>query len=176
MGHGRDRGVSATYDFAGEQYFSPIRSRHITIRGTHGEVADDRVTSILEPGEPVVLPITRGDTGVDGDLEGHHLRDIRLGDRMLWRDPFGGARLSDDELAVATVLRAMRRYVNEGTPFYGIADAAEDQYLSELVHEAARTGRPQSSSERVWSASASLLARTAESDVRNERTDIADSH
>jgi hypothetical protein len=57
----------------------------------------------------------------------HHLRAITLGERVLWRNPFGDARLSDDELAVATVLRAMRRYVNEGVEFYGIPDAAEDQ-------------------------------------------------
>ena len=104
-----------------------------------------------------MLPLTRGDTGLDGDLEGHHLRDIRLGDRVLWRNPFGGARLSDDELAVATVLRAMRRFVTDGVPFYGIADAAEDQYLSELVHGAARTGRPTQSGDRAWSSTSSVL-------------------
>jgi len=153
--------VTATYDFAGEQYFSPIRSRQITIRGTHGEVADDRVVSIREPGNPIVLPITRADTGLDGDLEGHHLRDIRLGEQVLWRDPFGGLRLSDDELAVATVLHAMRRFVDDGVPFYGIADAAEDQYLSELMHEAARAGRMQRSGERAWAELPSALARPA---------------
>ena len=136
-----ERGVSAVYDFTGEQYFSPIRSRRMPVRGTHGELAEDRVVTMREPGEPVVLRIARADTGLDGDLGGHHLRAIALGDAVLWRNPFGAARLSDDELAVATVLRAMRRYVTEGDEFYGIADAAEDQYLSELVHDAARTGQ-----------------------------------
>jgi predicted dehydrogenase len=154
-----ERGVTATYDFAGEQYFSPIRSRHITIRGTHGELADDRVVSMLEPGEPVVQRITRADTGLDGDLEGRHLRAITLGERVLWRNPFGDVRLSDDELAVATVLRAMRRSVNDGVEFYGIADAAEDQYLSELMQEAARTGQAVTSGTRAWSDLRSLLAR-----------------
>ena len=85
---------------------------------------------------------------------------VRLGDRVLWRNPFGDARLSDDELAVATALRAMRRFVTEGVPFYGIADAAEDQYLSELVHEAARTGRLMRSGDRAWGALPSLLTTT----------------
>ena len=152
-----DRGVSAVYDFAGEQYFSPIRSRRMAVRGTHGELAEDRVTSIREPGEPVVLPLVRTATGVDGDLDGYHLRDVRLGETVLWRTPFGAARLSDDELAVAAVLRAMARYVEDGTPFYGIADAAEDQYLDELMHRAAQEQRTLTSTPQAWSGLPSVL-------------------
>jgi hypothetical protein len=77
---------------------------------------------------------------------------------VLWRDPFGGARLSDDELAVATVLRAMRAFALDGTPFYGIADAAEDQYLAELVHRAAASGEPVTGTPQAWSTAASVLA------------------
>ena len=154
-----DRGVSAVYDFTGEQYFSPIRSRSMAIRGTHGELAEDRVTAIREPGDPFSLPLVRNATGIDGDLEGHHLRDIRLGETVLWRSPFGTARLSDDELAVATVLRSMAAFVADGTSFYGIADAAEDQYLDELIHRAASEGRTVTSVPQAWSSLPSVLAR-----------------
>ena len=153
----KDRGISAVYDFTGEQYFSPIRSRRMSVRGTHGELAEDRVVSIRVPGRPVVLPLVRDATGVDGDLRGHHLRDVGLGDTVLWRNPFGAARLSDDELAVATVLRSMRTYVEHGTSFYGIADAAEDQYLDELVHRAAAEGRTVTSTPQAWSSLPSVL-------------------
>jgi predicted dehydrogenase len=153
----QDRGVDAVYDFAGEQYFSPIRSRRFAVRGTHGKLADDRVVSIRVPGRPVVEHLTRDATGIDGDLSGLHLRAVSLGDTELWRTPFGGARLSDDELAVATVLRAMRSFVADGTPFYGIADAAEDQYLSELVQRAAAEGRTVTSTPQAWSHLPSVL-------------------
>jgi predicted dehydrogenase len=152
-----DRGVSAVYDFTGEQYFSPIRSRRMAVRGTHGELAEDRVTAIAEPGEPFSLPLVRTATGVDGDLDGYHLRDVRLGETVLWRNPFAGARLSDDELAVATVLRSMATYVEDGTPFYGIADAAEDQYLDELIHRSAAEGRSLTSAPQAWSSLPSVL-------------------
>jgi predicted dehydrogenase len=152
-----ERGVTATYDFSGEQYFSPLRSRSMTVRGTHGELVGDRVTFVKEPGEPVVLPLVRSDTGLDGDLAGHFLRDVRLGEQALWRSPFGPARLSDDELAIAAVLRAMRTFVTDGTPFYGIADAAEDQYLAELVQQAAASGGAVEGTARRWGSMPSLL-------------------
>jgi hypothetical protein len=76
---------------------------------------------------------------------------------VLWRTPFGAARLSDDELAVAAVLRSMARYVEDGTPFYGIADAAEDQYLDELMHRAAREQRTLTSTPQAWSGLPSVL-------------------
>lgn len=154
----QDRGVSAVYDFTGEQYFSPIRSRRLSVRGTHGELAEDRVVSIRVPGQPVAVPLVRNATGVDGDLGGYHLRDIGLGDTVLWRSPFGAARLSDDEIAVATVLRAMSTYADGGAPFYGIADAAEDQYLDELIHRAAAEQRTVTSTPQAWSHLPSALA------------------
>ena len=151
----RDRSV--VYDFTGEQYFSPIRSRRMAVRGTLGELAEDRLTVMRAPGETTTLPLVRTDTGLDGDLGGHDLRDVRLGDEVLWRNAFDGARLSDDELAVAAVLRRMRDFVTGGTAFYGIADAAEDQYLSELVHRSAAEGRPLTSTPQSWSALPSQL-------------------
>ncbi len=152
-----DRALSAAYDFTGEQYFSPIRSRRMAIRGTHGELAEDLVTAIRQPGEPFSLPLVRNATGVDGDLGGYHLRDVRLSETVLWRTRFGTARLADDELAVATVLRSMATYVDDGTPFYGIADAAEDQYLDELIHRSASEGRTVTSTPQAWSSLPSVL-------------------
>lgn len=148
--HWPDRGRSATYDFTGEQYFSPIRTRHIAIQGTHGELVDDRVHLIDSPGEPVTLPLTREQTGADGDLQGFTLRAIRLGAETMWRSDLGPARLADDEIAVAGVLRAMAGYVSGGTSFYGIAEAAEDLYLTELVARAVAAGAAVSSEPRGW--------------------------
>ncbi|MGT2427093.1 Gfo/Idh/MocA family oxidoreductase [Amnibacterium kyonggiense] len=152
-----DRGLSAVHDFADEQYFSPIRRRRMAVQGTRGELADDRVVSISVPGRPVEVPLVRNATGVDGDLSGHHLRDVALGDAVLWRNPFDDARLSDDELAVATVLRSMARFARDGVPFYGVADAAEDQYLAELMHRAAAEGRTVTSTPQAWSGGRSAL-------------------
>ena len=65
---------------------------------------------------------------------------------------------SGDSDEVDWVLRRMRDFVTDGTAFYGIADAAEDQYLSELVHRSATERRPLTSTPQAWSGLPSHLA------------------
>jgi len=141
---------TAVYEFTGEQYLSPLRSRHLTIRGERGEIVDDRVTYARGPRDVVRSAITRDDTGHDGDLAGHHLRGLACDGQPLWHNPFGTARLSDDELAGATVLAEMAEFVRTGHGGYPLAEAAQDQYLSSLVDEAARTGTPVSGQAEPW--------------------------
>jgi predicted dehydrogenase len=133
-------GASGVYEFCSEQYWSPIRSRHMSIYGTSGEVQDDDVRRLVGPGQAAHQTLYREATGIDGDLEGLFLRRILLGDMVCYVNPFVPARFSDDEIAGAEVLQRMGEYVNDGTPFYGIADASHDVYLSLLVARAVRTG------------------------------------
>jgi hypothetical protein len=140
------------YDFAGEQYFSYIRSPHVIIRGSIGEIADSRVRCLTGLDEPVTLELRREQTGEEGDLGGYSLRGISFGDRWMYRNPFPGARLSDDEIAIATCMEHMGRYAKGGPPFYGLADAAQDHYLSLCLHEAARTGEAVRTETQPWTA------------------------
>lgn len=155
-----DAGIGI-YDFAGEQYVSPIRSRHITIRGTEGELRDDAVHRLAEASRSVTLTLTREATGLDGDLEGSFLRRIALGAEVVYENPFVGARLNDDELAVAEVMAKMAHFVRTGESFYSLADGCHDHYLALLMSESAQTGRWVTSSPQAWSGAVSVLARTA---------------
>ncbi|MCU1494723.1 MAG: putative dehydrogenase [Acidimicrobiaceae bacterium] len=128
------------YDFAGEQYFSYIRSPHVSIRGSIGEISDRTVRRLLTLDEPISEELRREETGLEGDLGGRSLRGISFGDRWSYKNPFPGARLSDDEIAIATCLELMGRYAEGGPAFYGLADAAQDHYLSLCLHQAATTG------------------------------------
>jgi len=58
--------------------------------------------------------------------------------------------LSDDEIAVATCLRSMGRYLDTGESFYSLAEASQDHYLSLMMDEATRSGRILESSDQVW--------------------------
>lgn len=143
-------GAVADYDFSDEQYFSPIRSRHILIRGDRGEIADDDIRYLTAAGGAVHLHLLRSETGLDGDLEGRFLRAIALGADRVYANPLAPARLSDDEIAIGTVLRKMARFVSNRESFYGIADAAQDHHLALAVHESITTGRPVEAVEQPW--------------------------
>jgi Oxidoreductase family, NAD-binding Rossmann fold len=138
------------YDFAGEQYFSYIRSPHVIVRGSNGEIADCGVRRLSGLDQPVTLQLRREQTGADGDLGGYSLRGISIGDRWIYRNPFAGARLSDDEIAIATCLEHMGRYARGGEPFYGLADAAQDHYLSLCLHRAATAGEAVRADPQPW--------------------------
>ena len=142
--------ATAEFDFNGEQYFSPIRSRQLIIAGSHGEIVNDEVAWLAGPGEPRQERLYREATGIDGDLEGSHLRRILLRDTVHFENRFAPARLNDDELAVAEVMHRMAVFVQTGEPFYSLADASHDHYLGMLVDEAAESGRTLHSSEMPW--------------------------
>ena len=119
------------YDFADANTSSYIRSPRVTVRGSMGEIADRSVRRLAEGNEPVTMELQREQTGQEGDLGGYSLRGISLGDRWVYRNPFPGAWLSDDEIAVArTCMELMGRHAGGGPPFYGVADASQDHYLS----------------------------------------------
>ena len=147
-----DGGPVADYDFSDEQYFSPIRSRHLTIRGDRGEITDDDVRYLTSANEPVAFPHPRQETGLDGDLEGRFLRGITLGAESVYRNPFAPARLSDDEIAIAAVLLRMNEFARTRASFYGFAEAAQDHYLALAVHESASTGRAVRTVAQPWAA------------------------
>lgn len=147
------------YDFADEQYFSYIRSPRVGLRGSLGEITDHDVRQLTGLDEPVTQELRREQTGGEGDLGGYSLRGIALGDGWVYRNPFPGARLSDDEIAIATCIEQMGRYAQGGPPFYGLADASHDHYLSLCLHQAAASGEPVRTEPQPWADS--LLDATA---------------
>lgn len=138
------------YDFTEDQYFSWIRSRRVLVRGDRGEITDLSVRSLLDHQTVVGGELVRQDAGHDGNLEGFHLKGITLGDEWVYRNPFVPARLSDDEIAVATCLSRMGEWLAGGPDVCSLADAAQDHYLGLRVAEAARTGEAVRATGHVW--------------------------
>jgi hypothetical protein len=60
------------------------------------------------------------------------------------------ARLSDDEIAIASCLDSMARYLETGNSFYSLAEASQDHYLSLMIDEAAKSGKTLKSLGQVW--------------------------
>ena len=101
-------GRMGLYDFTDNQWWNPLRTRRIVVRGSLGELVDDHVVRLVDPTTPVESQLVRRQTGIDLNLEGFDLDHISFDGRVVYRNPFQGARLSEDDIGVASLLRADR--------------------------------------------------------------------
>ncbi|MCQ2735389.1 MAG: Gfo/Idh/MocA family oxidoreductase [Alphaproteobacteria bacterium] len=116
---------SAIYDFTSEQYFSDIRHSRIIIRGTNGEIINNTCT-YLDGVTPVTFDLKRNFCGKNESLDGLYLDSITGNGKILYKNPFYKARLTDEEIAIATCLLKMKDYLLTGTQFYSLYDAITD--------------------------------------------------
>jgi predicted dehydrogenase len=154
LDYGEQNGL---YEFDFEQYFSPTRPRHVEVYGPRGQISDDSVSYVLGARHATTGRLERSATGADGDLEGFFVDSIAWGDDIVWSNPYRGARLNDDELAVAELMGRMARYVDGGAEAYSLADGCHDQLISLAITEAVETGRPARIDEVPWADAASVL-------------------
>ncbi len=122
---------TAIYDFNFEQYFSDIRASRIVIRGTNGEIINNTCT-YLKDGLPHSFEIKRNCFGSEENLDGFSLLSITGNGEILYTNPLKNARLSDEEIAIATCLLNMKKYILNGAEFYNTKEAFTDYSLFEL--------------------------------------------
>lgn len=138
------------YDFTGDQYFSWVRGQRLLVRGERGEIIDQQARYLLDYLTPVEVEFRRVVAGANGNLEGHYLKGILVGGYWAYRNPFVPARLTDDEIAVATSLAGMADYVAGGPPVYALAEACQDRYLDIMIEQALKTGTTVETSTQPW--------------------------
>ncbi|MGN0494532.1 MAG: Gfo/Idh/MocA family protein [Acutalibacteraceae bacterium] len=124
----RFKDKTAVYDFNYEQYFSDIRRSRILIRGTNGEILNNEFT-YLKNGLPHSFTLRRNSYGTNESLDGFTLVNITAEGKVVYENPFKSARLSDEEIAIATCLLKMKKYLETGIPFYTLNDAAIDSKI-----------------------------------------------
>jgi predicted dehydrogenase len=139
------------YDFTDAQYFSWVRSQHLLVRGEKGEINDAVVRYMKDFRTPVTFDLKRMNAGENGNLEGLGLKGILAGEEWIYVNPFRPGKLTDDEIAIASCLLKMDRYVKEGEAFYSLADASQDHYLSMIINEAVRTNTVLCTESQPWS-------------------------
>ncbi|MCI1983148.1 MAG: hypothetical protein LKJ47_00025 [Bifidobacteriaceae bacterium] len=149
------------YDFVDNQWWNPLLSRRIVARGTLGEIVDDTVVRWSEgqsagsldqdAAAPITSQIEYRRSGRDMNLEGNDVLTASFDGRIVYRNPFVGSRLSEDDLAVADHLVAMGLYVRgEGPEIYSLADGIHDHALSLAMEESVRTGKDIRLADEPW--------------------------
>jgi predicted dehydrogenase len=144
-------GRMGLYDFTDNQWWNPLRHRRIVIRGAGGEIADDRLVRLADPTTPVASAFEYRRTGIDLNLEGNDLQHVSLDGRVLYRNPFAGTRLSEDDVAVADLLGRVGAWARgEGPEPYPLADGLQDHLISLAIGESAKTGRDVTTEREAW--------------------------
>ena len=149
-------GKLAVFDFVEDQYFSWIRARRVLVRGDRGEINNLDVRYLMNFKTPMEIQLKRMDAGQTGNLEGYHHKGYLGGTDWWYRNSFAPARLSDDEIAIATCLESMARYLETGESFYGFAEGCQDHYLSILIDRAVTSGGPVESCPQIWARTAAV--------------------
>lgn len=144
-------GRSALYDFTANQSRNRLRANRLVVRGSHGELVDDRLMRLTGPRSVVESHLVRRQTGVEQDLPGFDLEHLSLDGRVLYANPFEGARLGDDEIAGASLLAGTAAWVaGDGPQPYPLAEGAQDHLLGRAIVESARTGRSVRTAVEAW--------------------------
>lgn len=144
-------GRVGVYDYTENQVRNPVRGNRMVIRGTHGELVDDHLVRLTEPRTPLESDLRRWQTGQYLSFEPPDLYQIGDGERVLYRNRYFGAGLSDEDIAVATLLERTGRWSREEQdPPYPLAEAAQDQLLALAITASARAGAPVESGAADW--------------------------
>lgn len=143
-------GRTGLYDFVENQWWNPLLARRIVVRGSLGELVDDAVTRLTADG-PVTSPIVYRRTGVDMNLEGNEVVHTSFDGRVVYRNPWVGSRLSEDDIAVASHLAAVGAWARGEAPGpYSLAEACQDHAIGLAIEESARTGADVRVEKEVW--------------------------
>jgi len=105
------------HDFSGTQYHSAIRSNHMRILGTHGEMFDDEVRFLREGNRPEAARIVTHCDMITGTV-----RSIEFDGQIVYQNPFRwDVPLDEDEIAVCSVLRRFADELAGGEKHYPFA-------------------------------------------------------
>ena len=139
------------YDFTDNQWWNPLRTRRIVIRGSLGEIVDEHLVRLVDPRTPVDSTLTRRLSGVDLNLEGLEVQHISFDGRVMWRNDFHGSRFSEDDLAVVALLADMAGWCRgESAAPYPLADGCQDHLIGLAIGESLATGRPVTTAHQPW--------------------------
>jgi predicted dehydrogenase len=143
-------GMMGLYDFTDLQWFNPLRSRRLLIRGSLGEFNDNNIVRLSDDAI-VESRVLRRQTGIDLNHEGFDLDNISIDGQVLYRNPFKGRRMSDEDIAAANLLAAMSAWVlGDGPAPYPLADGSQDHLIGLAIEESAATAQPVTTAREAW--------------------------
>ncbi|KAF1291313.1 Gfo/Idh/MocA family oxidoreductase [Candidatus Enterococcus leclercqii] len=136
-----EKGAVGIYDFEGDQHRSYTRFSHLSIRGDKGEINNEEIRYVSEPGIPSYDKLWRIQRGINENMEGSGLKGIQFQGEWLYKNPFSDLPFSDDDIATAEVMLAMAQFCETGESFYSIDEAIEDMTFTLLLEASIKSGQ-----------------------------------
>ncbi len=134
------QGLSGIYDFnqAGAAR-NPMMPRRLLVHGDEGEISGDQVVRLGDNGLITTSYLTRLPTGAEPGV----VSQIRLGDHVLWSNPWPTMSWGDTELATAQLLTNVAEWLKgEAAQPYSLSEAIWDARLGLAISQAVHEDRP----------------------------------
>lgn len=142
---------AGVYDFTDNQWHNQLRHRRMVVRGSHGEIKDDDVIRLVGPEAIVSSRIERRQLGYDLNLDGYDTEHFSFDGRIVWRNPYLGQRLMDEDIAITSLLSATARWAaGDAEAPYPLAEGCHDHLLGLAIDEAAAGGRTVDVADPPW--------------------------
>ena len=139
------------YDFTDNQWHNQLRFRRILVRGSLGEIQDDRVVRLAGPRQIVTSELHRYQLGYDLNLDGYDTEHISFEGAVVYTNPFVGARFMDEEIAMGTLVRQSVAWARgEAAGPYPLARACQDHAIGLAIDESLASGRAVTTAEQPW--------------------------
>lgn len=144
-------GRTGLYDFTDNQWHNELRSNRVLVRGSLGELVTNHVVHAPDAVTVLESDLVRRQTGVDMNLEGFDLDHITFEGDVVYRNPWQGGRVADDEIAVATLLRRTGAWARGAGPApYPLAEACQDHMLALAIDDSLASGGTVRTTRQVW--------------------------
>jgi predicted dehydrogenase len=137
-----ENGKSAFYDFDSEQYRSPVRKNTLKIQGVRGEIIDRKVYYLDEKNRACESEIIVKTRNVKRKTDNPNFQNIEevvkiiFEGKKLYASPFGRCGLTQDETAVALLLKKTYDYVTgKAENPYPLEKALSDSYMALKMRE-----------------------------------------
>lgn len=144
-------GKSGLYDFTDNQWHNQLRHRRLVVRGSMGEIVDHDCIRLSKPSAITKSKFTRYQLGHDLNLDGHDTEHVSFDGEVVYKNPFLGLRLMDEEIAILTMMQEMADWVKDSGPApYSLAQASQDQLIALAIDESLAKESPVTTVIEAW--------------------------
>jgi predicted dehydrogenase len=144
-------GKSGLYNFVDNQWHNQLRHRRIVVRGSRGELVDDSVIRLTDGPAITTSRIERYQLGYDLNLDGFDTEHLSFDGQVVFKNPFTGLRLMDEEIAIAQLMSQMAEWLDgKAVAPYPLAEACQDHLVSLAIDESITTGKTVVTQKQAW--------------------------